>query len=657
MQLDPFGRPMLGLPLVAPARPRPPGFPMPDMAGPPSPFGAFLGPDGMPIRQAQPMEVPPTQPEVGPNPMSGPLSPGFQPTVMPGVPVSPVPPAPQAASQPAQAAPQQTPLAAAADRAQTDAPRVQGRQVPGDIYALAQKESDRTGIPVGFLLSTMATESGFNPQARNPQSTAGGVSQLLLSTATNPGYGVNPISDEDRFDPKKAVPFMADYMVGRGRSIFGDAFDPKNPQHLAMVARAYGPGTPEYVRQIMDGAGMDWTPADGPAPQAGTTVPGRDSWARGGGSDLDPAIRDAIAGMSPDKIKEMFGEVPDAMSARNVMLGIAAGLLKGPTLGAGLGTGIENVLGLTGREERNALGRAQAMSQALTRTPERLLALGNLEERRAGMDISRGRLAQQDQRIALARDNYQARLQGLGLQGDALRLQMDKFAHLTDEQKQEAMEQAKQEGATRGKMDETFAQQRMTQTLEGVPNATKTIHEVDQALALLNENPSLAGTTITTRVGQALRDLGFIGNPNDASMLDKIYTDIRNASLSDLTNGHVGGIRSNAELQNLSGALADRRTNPEAGKYILELHRRSAQRLLAWNNHIGQLGDTNPSALAGRNFKSTERKFMDQWDAANPLPTYQRPAGGASPAPAAAPASRPTSGSLPGGVTWESVPD
>lgn len=57
-------------------------------------------------------------------------------------------------------------------------------------------------------------ESGGNPEAINKRTGAAGAYQILDSTALNPGYGVTPISLEDRFDKKKSRKFAKEYLEG-----------------------------------------------------------------------------------------------------------------------------------------------------------------------------------------------------------------------------------------------------------------------------------------------------------------------------------------------------------------------------------------------------------------------------------------------------------
>jgi hypothetical protein len=69
--------------------------------------------------------------------------------------------------------------------------------VSADVRALVAQAAARYGVDAGTLLRIAEIESGFNPAARNPRSSAGGVFQFIDGTARQ--YGL-----QDRFDPAQA---------------------------------------------------------------------------------------------------------------------------------------------------------------------------------------------------------------------------------------------------------------------------------------------------------------------------------------------------------------------------------------------------------------------------------------------------------------------
>jgi hypothetical protein len=60
------------------------------------------------------------------------------------------------------------------------------------------------------------TESGWNPSATTKESTATGLGQVLVRTASDPGYGVKPL--QNRYDPEESLRFSADYLGALNRT-------------------------------------------------------------------------------------------------------------------------------------------------------------------------------------------------------------------------------------------------------------------------------------------------------------------------------------------------------------------------------------------------------------------------------------------------------
>ena len=90
---------------------------------------------------------------------------------------------------------------------------------PQNVKAVIAKAAARYGVPLSAMLKTASIESKFNPKAKNPTSSAGGLYQQIDENAAQ--YGVR-----DRFDPAQsadgAARFMRDnkaYLTARlGRS-------------------------------------------------------------------------------------------------------------------------------------------------------------------------------------------------------------------------------------------------------------------------------------------------------------------------------------------------------------------------------------------------------------------------------------------------------
>lgn len=135
------------------------------------------------------------------------------------------------------------------------------------------------GLDPDLVKRQVQAESAGNPNAYNKGSGAAGLIQIMSATARDPGYGVKPISDADRFDPVKNVEFGTSYL-GALRKKYGD-------DKAALVAYNWGPGNADtwlkngardedlpaetrgYVAKIM--AGPSAAPAAAPMQQAAPT--------------------------------------------------------------------------------------------------------------------------------------------------------------------------------------------------------------------------------------------------------------------------------------------------------------------------------------------------------------------------------------------------
>ena len=86
------------------------------------------------------------------------------------------------------------------------------------MKSLSEPVKMRTGgkfVADGRILDAIEfIESGGDANAINKRTGAAGAYQIMDATALNPGYGVKPISLEDRFDKKKARKFAKEYLEG-----------------------------------------------------------------------------------------------------------------------------------------------------------------------------------------------------------------------------------------------------------------------------------------------------------------------------------------------------------------------------------------------------------------------------------------------------------
>lgn len=100
-----------------------------------------------------------------------------------------------------------------------------------ELQQYAAGVASKYGLPVPLFLAQIQQESGWNPNATNPNSSAYGIAQILSGTAANPGYGVKPITD--RSDPYASLEFAGAY----------DAALLRSTGSFEGMLNAYGTGT------------------------------------------------------------------------------------------------------------------------------------------------------------------------------------------------------------------------------------------------------------------------------------------------------------------------------------------------------------------------------------------------------------------------------
>jgi hypothetical protein len=133
------------------------------------------------------------------------------------------------------------------------------------------------------------------------------------------------------------------------------------------------------------------------------------------------------------------------------------------------------------------------------------------------------------------------------------------------------------------------------------------------------------GPTLAARWARFAAETGLSGQAADLNALQKMTTDQRNQMLSALTNGHVGGIRSNAELQNISKAVADVGTSPAAAQFILDMQKSQIEARNAWRQEIQDRYQSDPDSITGQRYDMTRAQFLNDYNKAHPLPEYNSP--------------------------------
>lgn len=109
-----------------------------------------------------------------------------------------------------------------------------------------------TMVPPELLDALISQESQWRPDAQRKGGSDLGLGQITDSTASSPGYGMEPISRADRMDPAKAARWSARYLEARGRALgLTRAEDWQDKSKVARALRGYnGGGDGDYANHV-----------------------------------------------------------------------------------------------------------------------------------------------------------------------------------------------------------------------------------------------------------------------------------------------------------------------------------------------------------------------------------------------------------------------
>jgi hypothetical protein len=109
--------------------------------------------------------------------------------------------------------------------------------IPADLLPFYKEASAKTGIPIEVLAAKDQQESGFD-NSRVGKAGEIGISQIMPSTARDPGFGMAAIDPEKLKDPRTNILYGAEYLKARGG-----------------LAAYNGGGDPNYVKHVTDRMG------------------------------------------------------------------------------------------------------------------------------------------------------------------------------------------------------------------------------------------------------------------------------------------------------------------------------------------------------------------------------------------------------------------
>jgi hypothetical protein len=186
-------------------------------------------------------------------------------------------------------------------------PEGRGVTAPADLAPIFDEASKATGIPAPILMAKVRQESNFNPGAIGKAGEVG-LTQVLPSTARDPGFGMQGVDPSALRDPKTNIMFGAQYLAARARA--AGVKDWNDPQQVAKALTAYnGGGDPNYAQNVMRFAPKGMFAMGGGTGQA--TLAGGDNLSSTGGPDrMSQLLRDYNHPMTtPDNKRLILSEI------------------------------------------------------------------------------------------------------------------------------------------------------------------------------------------------------------------------------------------------------------------------------------------------------------------------------------------------------------
>lgn len=122
-------------------------------------------------------------------------------------------------------------------------------QAPADLAPYFDEASKMTGIPAPVLMAKVRQESSFNPNAIGKAGEVG-LTQIMPSTARDPGFGMTGVDPASLRDPRANIMFGAQYLAARGKAAGVTDWTDRN--QVAKALTAYnGGGDPNYASNVM----------------------------------------------------------------------------------------------------------------------------------------------------------------------------------------------------------------------------------------------------------------------------------------------------------------------------------------------------------------------------------------------------------------------
>ena len=484
-----------------------------------------------------------------------------------------------------------------------------GAKTAGAKTAGANTPATTQGANNSVWQNIVQTESGGNPNAKNPNSSASGIGQVtnglyqdFLNSPNGKGY---TLQDKNNPDVQKKV---FDFQQDRFSNLMNDTVGraPTDAEKYAAwhygdtaaLAMSQNPDTPiskiltpdvfkanpsldpnmTAANLMVDNmslysSGGKFTPGASASTKTANAVPDGTSQA----SRLSLAQNAMNDPQSVQQAYMPFG-VPHSTLGDN-LIAIGTGLMGAPNFGVGM-------------------SRAGANIQALKKDDNNYIMQGN-------------QAAAQGYRMA----------QMMGLKQQALDNQTAKTAYQTDPVKQ-AQAKASIAGATQSVKDFNADQKAASNYPDQVSNLKNdyiTMQKMGDAGA---QGPTMAAMARRWGANLGLTN-DQVDNTVQIALQNKYTAAMALRALTNMVTDGVGGRLTKGEINQAFATMPSSATPQMAGQFILATTKNSVERNQAWAQQAYNNKMANPNYLANGNYDADGQKFKSDWAISHPQPTYQ----------------------------------
>jgi hypothetical protein len=153
--------------------------------------------------------------------------------------------------------------------------------------------------------------------------------------------------------------------------------------------------------------------------------------------------------------------------------------------------------------------------------------------------------------------------------------------------------------------------------LGGAGEDQAALQNIASARNVVKQHPELLGPTLGAQARRYMATSLGMGDTATLQAFEKMSAQGRMNYLQEATGGHVGGIRSNAELENIGKAVVAPATDVKAADYLLGVQQRDIEARQALRATLAQ--NAHSPDWQGKNYLSSQSNFLTNYMTQHPV--------------------------------------